>query len=275
MQTYQSFVYLVFHQGAQDQIAVGYLLSDNRTTLLQLSQNKIDAVMKLFSPIQQTLIKQAINDLKEIFHLKNGVGRITEAHNDFINTLKIEQWCIYQNNLISFSKPQTIDIEPTIDNLNKLFITLVDAQEKVNISGKSKKSILQKTFYPAINTRVNTNYLLTSTELPTLFLPIQLNFIGQNGVPIIGKEIDFGKKIYNLSKELTEIYAVQKAFEAHQHQSVTFFIIGDEPLKSSMEQHKIWENMLNFDKNINIIPTKETNKIVEYLEQNDVQPFKK
>ncbi|MEY4905395.1 MAG: hypothetical protein RI894_2639, partial [Bacteroidota bacterium] len=64
------------------------------------------------------------------------------------------------------------------------------APQSINVIENGTKHI----FYQNIKERVNIDYTLKPTLLPTLPVAMHIDFIGQNGTVIIGKTIDFEKR---------------------------------------------------------------------------------
>jgi hypothetical protein len=133
---------------------------------------------------------------------------------------------------------------------------------------------LTESFYPRIEGKVNLDIKLTADILPTLFLPTKLNFLGQNEVQVIGKEIDFSKRSYNLGKDLNDINALMKSFEEAEKNDGKYFLIGNEPLKSEYpKQHEMWKMIYNRKKHTEIVPLNEVERIIMYIDEHGVKPY--
>lgn len=51
-----------------------------------------------------------------------------------------------------------------------------------------------------------------------------------------------------------------------------YFIIGDEPIKQNSKQHNTWVQV-KASKFLEFVPSSETNRISEYMEEHSVQPY--
>ena len=105
-----------------------------------------------------------------------------------------------------------------------------------------------------------------------LILPVKVNFIGQNEVPVAGKTIFFNKRSYNLNNDIAVFINLIRSFEANDVRKGKYFMIGDEPLSKGDSRHKIWEQIRK-NNYIDLVPLNEVNKITEYMNEHDVRPF--
>jgi hypothetical protein len=128
-------------------------------------------------------------------------------------------------------------------------------------------------FYQNIKERVNIDYTLKPTLLPTLPVAMHIDFIGQNGTVIIGKTIDFEKRFYDLRKEIADIYTLRLSFDDDDRPNTFFFLIGNEPPTSKIEHHNLWDTLKSVKKWIKIVPSTETKVIEKQLIEKDVRPF--
>ena len=131
--------------------------------------------------------------------------------------------------------------------------------------------------YPKIEDRVNIDISLTSSHFENLFAPIEVNFIGLNGIPVAGQTIDFEKKHYNLENDVTRYVSLTKAIELEDRyledgDKGKYFVIGREPEIKSDKNHSLWEQIRDSDF-LEFIDIDEIGIVEEYIKKNDVRPY--
>ncbi len=93
--------------------------------------------------------------------------------------------------------------------------------------------------FPRIEKQVNLNFTVTSDDFENLFAPIEVDFIGINGVPVAGQNIDFEKKHYFLENDVTRFVSLTKAIELDVKDAGKYYILGREPQKTSDKNHQL------------------------------------
>lgn len=119
MPVHQSILYIVLNVATKEQIAIGYLLTDNKTTMLCLSDKKINLALPFFDTITQFLLKNKIESIKSCFSTTDN-----KTQDYFLNCDSINYWSVYDSNLLTFSKTTEIDIVLNEPNFRKLFGTI-------------------------------------------------------------------------------------------------------------------------------------------------------
>ena len=130
---------------------------------------------------------------------------------------------------------------------------------------------MRKNLYPKIEKRVNLDKDLSKNEIDTLWMPVNVNFIGQNDDAVIGKAIDFQKRNYTIEAELGHLAALIKAFD-DKKKPAKYYVMADEPDKKLDKQHVLWKDIAKTNY-IDMVPTNETDRIAEFIEKENVQPF--
>jgi hypothetical protein len=278
MKSFYSILQLVFNQGAGEHLALGLLLVEaDGQIYFRISEERHEAIRLLLSEESKRLLNDSLKDLS--LHFQDAEVSIQTSLNLspslFRNQSYLQYLSRYQNNLLRFSNPVAIEAPANPDVFQALYWRYVHAgadNESPRLILPSPFEILKTEFYPRIQNRVNTDYQITSEILPTLFLNTQVNLIGKNEKIVVGKEVQFRKRAYNLGKDLNDIYALIKSFEANDQPGGKYFLIGNEPPKSEIKQHEMWSTM-HRSKWVDLVSTSETEKIESYLADHDVQPL--
>ncbi len=126
--------------------------------------------------------------------------------------------------------------------------------------------------YPNIEGKVNIDRTLTSLDFENLFAPVEVNFIGVNGVPVAGQTFDFEKKHYFLENDVTRFISLTKALELEGKKDGKYFILGREPLKGYDKNHLMWKQIRDSDF-LEFVDIDEVGIIEEYIDKNHVIPF--
>lgn len=107
-----SIIYAVLRQDTSERISVGMVIMDGSEIKIIYSDNKLNAIKYLFPSTKYEFISRAVRGLPQ---------------NDYIKSKKdVDYLSRYSNNLITFSPPQTINLEPTEANKKWLFKNYVE-----------------------------------------------------------------------------------------------------------------------------------------------------
>ena len=273
MRAFYSILYAPVRQASGEQLAIGLILTDGTKSYFHYSTEKLSIIKKLL-PIS------AFNLLKS--YLVGINIKLNEQENSvrgkMINSEYMDYLSNYNSNLLTFSKPSPIDLEINEENFKKLFEKFIFAynEEKslVSISESihALTRLAAKRMYSKIENRVNFDRKLTSRDVSTLIVPVNVSFIGKNENPVAGELIDFGSKEHSLSNTLAKFISLIKAFEM-KSESGKYFVLGKEPDKINFpQQHETWSHIYNSGF-LDFVDADESESVVEYMNTHNVTPF--
>lgn len=278
MKSFYTILYAILNPVIQEQISIGLMLIGNEKVRFNYSGEKLRHIKKFYPVPAYQLLKDSLRNIQ------NTVDQTDKKENDTLN-LKVEglkdriftQEYIdylsrYNKNLLSFSKPKQIDIEASEYHFNQLFEKFIFKLSKETTNQEARISdVLKLQLYPKIEKRVNLDQELSKKEIDTLWMPVTVNFIGQNDHAVIGKAIDFQKRNYTIEAELGHLAALIKAFDDKKRYA-KYYIVGDEPDRKLEKQHILWKDIAE-TKYMDLVPSNDIDRIAEYIEENKVQPF--
>jgi hypothetical protein len=103
--------------------------------------------------------------------------------------------------------------------------------------------------------------------------PVDVNFIGKNGVVVAGQTIDFDKRQYNLEHDLTSFISFTKAVDYSNVKKGKYFLVGQEPnKKENPNNHRTWKHVMESHL-VEYVDLNETDKIQDYIVSKGVIPF--
>ena len=178
----------------------------------------------------------------------------------------------YNNNVLSFSAPKKIDVEPSEEIYNKLFNKFIDDSEIVTTISKTNNADVFK-----VNNRVqlikhfNVDREFTSIEIPKLIAPVKVDLLGKNEIPVYVQAVDLDKKIYHIEYELAQLVLLNLAF-TEEKKPAKGFVLSREPDRKEVTQHNIWKQ-LRSSKQFEYIDLSEPEKILDYAKKHGVQPL--
>lgn len=275
MQTHYSIIYANIRPSIAERISIGLLLWSNEQAFFQFSKQKLELFRELVAEEAFKLVRSTLSNLSE--KIKNEASNLFPSTSPISNK-EIDYLSRYCNNLLVFSAPTSISVIADPDNFQKLFqLFISEAQiDQENIAEvNEQEEFIQKIrtdFYPTITQRVNTDLTITSDNLPTLILPVPVNFIGKNDVPVAGKAVFFDKRSYNLNNDIAIFINLIRSFEANGENAGKYYIIGNEPIKTNDGRHQIWEQIRK-NTYIELVPTNEIDQITNYMNTHGVEPF--
>ena len=267
MKIFYSILYVSIKPVVDERLSVGLFLSDGNSAFFHYSTEKLNLARKLMRDESFEMIRNYLDGLNQDI---NG----TDKHFKNISASYFNYLSDYNNNIISFSKPTSIDIEFEEEIFKKLFEKFVFKYKNEIIPFVHKAtplSIVKEDLYPSIKNRVNIDKTLTPKEIPTLLVPrIKVDFIGINDYPVAGDIIDFNAGITSISNNIGHFTTLINALEGRNGK---YYIIGEEPNRTLFpEQYYTWSQIHN-SKSIEFVPLNEIETVSKYMEDHHVKPF--
>lgn len=278
MKTFFSIIYIPLKPDFQEKISIGLVMSNSEKTIFRISNSKLQIIKSLFSNQKYNLLKSYFNNIINELEPKNNELKLKIENNyshNWINDSYFSYLNRYSNNLVMYSEPRYLDLNVTPDNFKKLFEKLVFniADE---VAYKKVDDILTKVrrkLYTKIENRVNLNVTVKSSDFNELITPVDVNFIGKNGVVVAGQTMDFQKRLYNLEHDLTSFISFTKAVDYSTHKKGKYFLVGQEPNKKEHpKNHRTWKQVKDSHL-VEYVDLKETEQVKDYIFSNDVTPF--
>lgn len=274
MKTFYSILYINLNAILNEKIAIGLFMSNGKSYSFKYSLEKLNAIKGMMD-------KEAYSFAKKYFHsLENEISNIdTNLEINFTYSLEkfseryMSYLSRYANNLIQFSEPKKIDIEPNELNFNKLFEKFIfksSVVEKVD-NRTYLLNIVNKKLYTQIENHVNIDQEITNQEIENIIVPITLNFIGINGLPVTGQSINFEKQHHYLENDISRYISLTKAIEMDGKKG-KYFVLGQEPSVSNINNHHLWKDLRNA-KIFDYVDVSETERITDYIIKNEVKPY--
>lgn len=274
MKSFYSILTVPIRPSSQEQLNIGLLLFDERNLLFKFSNKKLEFIKKLLPENSFNLLKSYVFGLADQLSAKDD----DSMKDKFIKTEFVSYLSNYNNNLITFSRPTSIELEVTDQNFRSLFekfiflfdMDLPDEPLKESITLKEK---LKLSLYPRIRERVNLDQMITTREVPNLLVPsVKVNFIGHNERPVAGQGVDFESTTSSISTNISKLISLIKAFDMEDKKG-QYYIVGKEPDKKVFqEQHSNWHHIRHSGL-IEFVDLDEMDKIAAYVEEHNVKPF--
>jgi len=279
MKTIYSILYVNLNTTLNERVSIGVVVSNGVNDYFKYSTDKLSAFKGLLNNERYGLIRSYLKSLeKQICNssvdTSNQLFEKKEFQNNWINESYLTYLSKYSNNIVQFSLPRTIDIELNSNNFKRIFEKYIFRySEEININPTiNVHTVVKKELFPKIKKRVNIEKTLTSNDFDNLFAPIDIDFIGINGIPVAGQTIDFEKKHYFLENDVTRFVSLTKAIELEGDSRGKYFVLGREPQKEINKNHSLWEQIRDTEF-LEFIDVDEVGIIEEYIENNNVKPF--
>jgi hypothetical protein len=289
MESFYAIVYCQIRAVADEKVSLGLLLRSGNNVTFKYSHDKLTIIKELLPDPAYRLLKAGLRNMEDFFvdykesnsqSLQENslfgdlLGKSVEPPR-FTNASYISYLNTYASNLLTFSKPFMLSVNPIDDDTyNILYQKFIYESDQIIEHGTTIYERVKKKVNPAIRSYVNLDIELTSEELQNLVVPTRVWFIGQNKVDVTGEIFDFEKKTYFLENEITKhlnlIHTLQE--KPGTKGSGTHFLVGKEPPKKLRVNHSIWNNIRNL-KYVRFIPTAELDSINEYIIKHRVSPF--
>ncbi|MCC5919216.1 MAG: hypothetical protein LAT68_00545 [Cyclobacteriaceae bacterium] len=279
MKTLYSIIYSPISVIGQERINFGLLLFNGEGKLLfNYSTEKLESAKQLFSSDAFKLIKTYLKTLDNKFtDKKQELLQENQVSADYVEYLSR-----YSNNLMSFTNPQEVNVELTIENFNSLFEKIIFKKPEVKLQELIRPingiAVVKMNFAPKVQKRVNLDVELRTDEHDFVLFNTHIDMMGKNDIPVLNQFIEFEYDTpAMLEKKINSYIGLIKPFEAYDGNEGKYFMVGDEPSKSKIKHHLIWDHLVDstlIKKNlVELVPSKEIDLIESYFNDHDVRPY--
>ena len=277
MNSIYTIVYVTLNTALKERVSMGLLLCKGNDVVFKYSPDKLLAIKGLINSESYNFCKIYLKSLENDINTNNETSDLFEG-----KTLK-PQWITegytgylanYSNNLIQFSEPRAIEINFDDNNFKRLFEKYIYAyqQETHLLKQETIYDKVKTQLYPKISNRVNLKKSLNASHFHNLFAPIEVGFIGINGIPVVGQTIDFVKNHYHLENDVARYVSLTKAIDLEKNKKGKYFVVGNEPKKTDLKNHLLWSQIRdsNF---LEFVEIDDVGVVESYIENNDVKPY--
>lgn len=277
MKTIYSILYVTLNTALNEKVSIGLLMSDGKYDRFRFSADKLLALKGIIEPERYNLVKGYLKSLESDINVAGDEKVVFEnkaLKNNWVNEGYISYLSRYSNNLIQFSEPKTIDILFSPENYKRIYEKYIYAfdQKIEEVFVESIFTKVKQELYPKITNRVNLDFSLDSSHFENLFAPIEVNFIGINGMPVAGQTIDFDKKHHFLENDIARFVSLTKAIELEGKEKGKYFVLGHEPDKKDDKNHLLWEQIKD-SKFLEFVDVNDVDRVEEYIEKHEVKPY--
>lgn len=280
MKTYYSIVSIATNPKLNEKFNIGLLCVTPENTYFHFSEKKFNIVAKLLSKNGKKLGLSALKGMEEQINFtptQEGVfsnvkpelsSAVSEPYISYLNR--------YNNNLVQYSTPVTIDLTVDYDVFKALFKKYIYAEEVFDIiiqpKTKSFTSIRNK-FRKEVSAYANTDFNVTNEIIKDLIAPVKVDAFGKNGAFVVGQFMDFEISPSKLQSNITSfLYLTEHTIKVDENSKS--FVLGVEPSKKDKANHQLWQNVRKA-KFLEFVPTDESERIITYMKTKGVAPVEK
>lgn len=278
MKTFFSIIYLPLNSNLQEKISIGLVMSNGEHSIFKVSNPKMQVIRGLISSNKFSILKNYFNNIINEIEPKVDEFRLnikSDISNNWLNETYFSYLNRYSNNLVIYSEPRNIDTEVNLESFKALFNKFVfEYDEEINvIKNEDILSKVRTKLLTKIEDRVNLNVTVSPNDFNELLTPVDVNFIGKNGVIVAGQTIDFVKRMYNLENDLTRYISFTKAVDYSSANKGKYFLVGQEPNKKDHPaNHRTWKHVKESHL-VEYVDLSETEKIKDYIINKGVLPY--
>lgn len=275
MKTFYSILSVNIRPEINERLSLGLLMICGEKVLFRHSSSKLSVIQKLISKdvYKATqnylkLIESSVASNETFSSNKNEFQfKIENKYDRLFSEQYIEYLSRYNNNLISFSKPNFIDLDANEQIFNLLFNKFIDIEEIAEQLVIRRIDRFKKQYYPVVRSYFNIEQEINPTQYAGLFTPVKIDLMGKNEIEVFGQSIDFEKKVYAIECNIGNLLQLNRALPNAKQ-----FVIGYEPDKIMDINHRIWENIRQSSE-FEYVDVSEAEKITEYAISHGVTPL--
>lgn len=276
MKTFYSILSLNIKPEINERLSFGMLMIYGEMVFFRYSKIKLTAIQRLISPEKY---KAAIDYLKLIeSSFKSNLNLINPSnelrlksdnrYNKVFSDLYIQYLSRYNNNLISFTNTNYLEIEGSESVFNKLFVKLIDDSvfEKTELKTRRIENF-KKEYYPRVKTYFNIERKIDSTNYPGLFTPVKIDLMGKNKIEVFAHLLDFDKEIRSIEFTIGNLLQINRALPKAKQ-----FVLSFEPDKQNKIYQRVWNNIRK-NNGFEYVDISESQRIEEYAVTHGVTPL--
>lgn len=279
MKTLFSILYVPISATLDEKVSIGLVMSNGDHQIFKYSQSKLFAIKGLLDNESNNILKSYLKSLEKEINVVTESGKELfsidiPSKAKWVSNSYISYLSKYSNNLLQFSEPKFIDVPLTELTFRKVFEKYIFQYEE-QITSRLSTNVFEKVrtkLYPNIEGKVNIDRTLTSLDFENLFAPLEVNFIGVNGVTVAGQTFNFEKAHYYLENDVTRFISLTKALELEGKKDAKYFVLGREPIKSYDKNHLMWTQIRDSDF-LEFVDIDEVGIVEEYIDTNHVKPY--
>lgn len=269
----------------QEKISVGFLMiGEQGEIMFEYSPNKLGIAKKLLTPNSYLQLKDSLSNISSLYNkelrktdkqLQNKISYKTENKSP-LNIDYISYLNKYSNNVVNFSTPKKIDLEITSTTFFKLFSKYIDEKyslgyELIPEISESLIDKLSSKYSAQLYNHFNVDKKINIEEMPSLLMPVKVDLIGVNEIPVFAHEVDFNRTFSVVKREFSELVMLRMAF-LDQGKQPKGFVICNEPDKSEKKHHEIW-NHIRKNSDFDYVDCSEAELVMEYAVKHEVKPL--
>ncbi len=272
MKTFYSILSAVINPSSGEKISLGLLLSNGNQSRFNFSDNRLSLLNGLLDKETRKFIRQYLksieNVIEEIDVNDIQISIFDEAgKNVIVNEPYISYLSVYNQNVITFSKPVLIDVPVNDHIFSTLFEKFIDSESNPKANIKKNILVVKADFLPRVKDFYSVEKELSITDYPTLILPVTIDLIGKNEVYVLGQFFDLEKNINFIKNDYFDFQQVQATIKSGKR-----FTISSEPEKSKYPlQHHFWQEIRK-QKGLTYVDVSDLEMIESYAKEHGVIP---
>lgn len=275
MKSYFSIIYATIRADIQEKIAIGLILVGENSIYYKASDRKLHLIKEFISDEAYLFIKHTSSSInKKISSIKSEVSlfNVENIENLPFEQKYIDYLSVYSNNVVSYSKPNVIELPCSEELFNSIYCKYIDSIPIQTHEQTDFQKVLND-FYPKVSKFYNSKIEVDSSILSGIIYPIKIDLLGVNEIPVFAQAISFDKpKTYNIEKHISDVFMLKNSFNIQNKKSKSFIISAEPDKNRFAKQHQLWINMR--ESNIaEVIDIAEVEKIEVYAKEHGVKPY--
>ncbi len=275
MKTFYSILSINIRPEISERLSVGLIMILGEKVFFRYSISKLNIIQKLTGKeiwkathnylklVQSSVSNKALSTNNDLLDLK-----VENKYCRLFSEQYIEYLSRYNNNFVSFSKPNFIELEATDQIFDVLYTKFVgNYDEKKGIEPVKQIESFKKQFYPKLKAYFNIEQEINSIQFSGLLTPVKVDLMGKNDIEVFAQSIDFEKKGYSIEYNIGNLLQIKRALPNAKQ-----FVVGFEPDKHLEINHRIWNNVRHTTE-FEYVDVSEAEKITEYAISHGVTPL--
>ena len=272
MKTFYSILSAVINPISGESISLGLLLSDGNNSIFRYSKNRLGIIGsttdKETKRFVHNYLKSVENVIQKIDTNEDQVNIFTQTgKNILVNESYIDYLSSYNRNVISFSKPVSIDVMVNDSIFNNLFVRYIDEVTTEKATLQSDIHLAKIKCFTVLKPYFTTEKVFSPQMAKKILLPVTIDLFGKNEIHVIGQFFDLDKGINYIKADMFDFQQVASIYKKSKK-----FIVSSEPDKiTQADKHHFW-SAVRKQKSHTYVDISEIEIIEQYAKEHNVVP---
>ena len=251
MKSFVSGIYIHTNSTSGEKICIGLIAVSDGKVYFEKSDKKLTAACALLKEQSSQSVKNSLKSIAAKAEEQNAANASSNLFTEnYFDSEHFKHLNTYSQGVIQFHEPKSFAGVIDEKEFGKLF-SLFTGETLKQKEGKVKHITIKTQFHQRLKNnelfeKADTDYVVPANRLPSVYAPVKVDMIGENGVILTANALDFTASPENIIEHLQEytslIYGIEKLSTQNNLGGSENKLIAEAPDKNT-EQYEIYHSI--------------------------------